>query len=143
MSHWYYKGKILTDVPKGFFGFVYLITNKESGKKYFGMTRRRKVKGQTRRKVVRSESDWRTYIGSSKTLNADIEKIGKDKFQFKILCLGQTKGQVNYMEENLQHKANVMTRDDYYNDCVGSRKFVSVKFTPESRKIILETKLPK
>ena len=148
MSHWKYRGKILSVVPEDSFGFVYLITNSISGKKYigrkyFGTTRRAKVKGKTRRKVIRKESDWRTYVGSSKSLNKDILSVGLDNFQFEILFLGETKGQVNYMEENLQHKANVMTREDYYNDCVGSRKFVSVKFTPKSKKIILETKPPK
>ena len=50
MSHWKYKGKYLKDVPEGFFGFVYLITNtlngkKYVGRKYFGTSRRVKVKG--------------------------------------------------------------------------------------------------
>ncbi len=148
MSHWKYKGKYLREVPEGFFGFVYLITNiltskKYIGRKYFGTSRRIKVKGKTRRKVVRKESDWRTYVGSSKSVLADINEYGIDKFKFQILFLGETKGQVNYMEENIQHKSDVMIRQDYYNDCVGSRKFVSVKFTEKSKKLILETKLPK
>lgn len=148
MSHWKYKGKYLREVPEGFFGFVYLITNsltskKYIGRKYFGTSRRVKVKGKTRRKVIRKESDWRTYVGSSKSVLADINEYGIDKFKFQILFLGETKGQVNYMEENIQHKSDVMIRQDYYNDCVGSRKFVSVKFTEESKKLILETKLPK
>ena len=80
MSHWKYKGKYLRDVPEGFFGFVYLITNtingrKYIGRKYFGTSRRVKVKGKTRRKIVRKESDWRSYVGSSKTVTADIEKF--------------------------------------------------------------------
>tara|TARA_R110001599_G_scaffold67850_3_gene191322 strand:+ start:8074 stop:8520 length:447 start_codon:yes stop_codon:yes gene_type:complete len=148
MSHWKYKGKYLRDVPEGFFGFVYLITNtingrKYIGRKYFGTSRRVKVKGKTRRKIVRKESDWRSYVGSSKTVTADIEKFDISKFKFEILFLGETKGQVNYMEENIQHKSDVMIRSDYYNDCVGSRKFVSVKFTDKSKELILETKLPK
>ena len=148
MSHWKYKGKPLSEVPQGFFGFVYIITNSKNGKKYigrkyFGTTRRVKVKGKTRRKIVRKESDWQTYVGSSKTLTSAIEKFGYDNFTFEILFLGETKGQVNYMEENIQHKANVMIRDDYYNDCVGSRKFVSVKFTDRSKALIFETNLPK
>ena len=148
MSHWKYKGKYLREVPEGFFGFVYLITNiltskKYIGRKYFGTSRRVKVKGKTRRKVVRKESDWRTYVGSSKSVLADINEYGIDKFKFQILFLGETKGQVNYMEENIQHKSDVMIRQDYYNDCVGSRKFVSVKFTEKSKKLNLETKLSK
>ena len=148
MSHWKYKGKYLKDVPEGFFGFVYLITNtlngkKYVGRKYFGTSRRVKVKGKTRRKVVRKESDWRTYVGSSKSVLADINEYGINKFKFQILFLGETKGQVNYMEENIQHKTNCITRSDYYNDCIGSRKFVTVKFTEKSKRLISETKLPK
>lgn len=148
MSHWKYKGKAFEVVPEEFFGFVYLITNtisdrKYIGRKYFGTTRRVKVKGKTRRKVIRKESDWRSYVGSSKSVLADVLSVGISNFKFEILFLGETRGQVNYMEENLQHKANVMTRTDYYNDCVGSRKFVSVKFTDKSKKLIMETKPPK
>jgi len=148
MSHWKYKGKAFEVVPEEFLGFVYLITNtisdrKYIGRKYFGTTRRVKVKGKTRRKVIRKESDWRSYVGSSKSVLADVLSVGISNFKFEILFLGETRGQVNYMEENLQHKANVMTRTDYYNDCVGSRKFVSVKFTDKSKKLIMETKPPK
>jgi len=148
MSHWKYKGKTFEVVPEEFLGFVYLITNtisdrKYIGRKYFGTTRRVKVKGKTRRKVIRKESDWRSYVGSSKSVLADVLSVGISNFKFEILFLGETRGQVNYMEENLQHKANVMTRTDYYNDCVGSRKFVSVKFTDKSKKLIMETKPPK
>ena len=148
MSHWKYKGKSFEVVPEGFFGFVYLITNtinskKYIGRKYFGTSRRVKVKGKTRRKIIRKESDWRTYAGSSKSVLADVNEYGIDKFKFEILFLGETKGQVNYMEENIQHKTNAITRTDYYNHCVGSRKFVTVKFTDRCKKVILETKLPK
>ena len=88
MSHWKYKGKPLSEVPQGFFGFVYIITNSKNGKKYigrkyFGTTRRVKVKGKTRRKIVRKESDWQTYVGSSKSLTADIAKFGYDNFNLK------------------------------------------------------------
>ena len=47
------------------------------GRKYFGTTRRVKVKGKKRRKVIRKDSNWRDYTGSSKILNSDIEKLGK------------------------------------------------------------------
>jgi len=141
-SHWLYKGRILNDPPEDAYGFIYQITNTVNGRiyigrKYFGKTRRVKQKGKSRRKVVRTESDWKTYIGSSKPLAADIEKLGKDKFKFEILLLGYTKGQVNYLEENIQHGMQVVMSDQYYNDCVGSRKWMSVKFTDEQRQELL------
>ena len=142
MSHWLYKGKILKEAPDNYFGFVYLITNIKSGKKYigrkyFGTTRRVKVAGKKRRKVVRKDSNWREYTGSSKVLNRDIENLGKNNFRFEILIMGETKGQVNYLEENIQHRLQVIIDDTYYNDCIGSRKWLSVKFNDKQKQQLL------
>ena len=141
-SHWLYKGQLLETPPDNAFGFIYQITNllddrKYIGRKYFGKTRRVKQKGKSRRKVVRTESDWKNYTGSSKTLSADIQQLGKENFTFEILLLGYTKGQVNYLEENVQHSLQVVMSDQYYNDCVGSRKWLSVKFTDEQMSELL------
>jgi hypothetical protein len=133
MSHWLYKGEILKKAPEEYFGFVYLIKNKKTGKKYigrkyFGTTRRVKVKGKKRRKVIRKESDWAIYEGSSKSLIQDIQKLGKNHFEFTILIMGETKGQVNYLEENIHHKFHVSANKDFYNDCIGPRRFAKVRF---------------
>ena len=140
MSHWLYKNKILEEAPDGSFGFVYCITNTKSGKmyigrKYLGKTRRVKQKGKSRRKVIRKDSDWRSYIGSSKTLQ---EHINNDKtlFKFEILAFGKTKGQVNYMEENIHHKFHVAYSAKFYNDCIGPRRFARVKLDKEVIKTI-------
>ena len=137
-SHWLHDGSILENAPENTQGFVYIILNKINNKKYIGRkyfysTRRVKKKGSKRRKVVRKESDWKQYVGSSKTLVSDIEKYGRDNFTFHILAFGETKGQVNYLEENLQHKFDVLTtrnsngEKDFYNDSIGSRKFISIR----------------
>ena len=146
LSHWLYKGKPLTEVPQKQFGFVYLITNLNSsqmyiGRKYFESKRRKKVKGKKRRTIVRTETDWSTYTGSSKTLNKDIAKTGKDKFKFEILVLGETRGQVNYLEENIHHKFHVVARDKFYNDCIGPRRFANVRLSEEVFKSINKLKL--
>ena len=146
MSHWLYKGDEFLDSPEDYFGFVYLITNIKSGKKYigrkyFGTTRRVKVKGKKRRKVIRKDSNWKEYTGSSKSLNGDIENLGKKNFIFEILILGETKGQVNYLEENLHHRYHVSSKPEYYNDCIGPRRFARVRFTSETEKKINEIKL--
>ena len=141
MSHWLYKNKILEKVPQDIFGFVYLITNlktnkKYIGRKYFYSTRRIKVKGRKTRKVVRKESNWKTYVGSNKNLTLDIEKIGIKNFKFEILIMTETKGQTNYLEENIQHKMNVLTNENFYNSSIGSRKFISVKFSNKAKNLI-------
>ena len=140
MSHWLYKNKILEEAPEGVFGFVYLITNIKTGKKYigrkyFGKTRRVKKKGTKRRKVIRKDSDWRTYIGSSKILQESITKR-KSNFKFEILAFGKTKGQVNYIEENLHHKFHVSVSEDFYNDCIGPRRFARVSIDKTTIKAI-------
>tara|TARA_B110000858_G_scaffold180034_1_gene217276 strand:+ start:1616 stop:2053 length:438 start_codon:yes stop_codon:yes gene_type:complete len=145
MSHWLYNNTIIEEAPTGSFGFVYLITNIKSGKmyigrKYLGKTRRVKQKGKSRRKVIRKDSDWRTYIGSSKTLQEHINK-NKSNFQFKILAFGKTKGQVNYMEENLHHKFHVVHSKEFYNDCIGPRRFARVNLDKEVISIINKIQL--
>ena len=145
-SHWLYNNELLTEVPSKAFGFVYMITNTLTGKmyigrKYFVSKRRKKVKGKKRRTIVRTETDWSTYTGSSKTLNKDIAKTGKDKFKFEILVLGETRGQVNYLEENIHHKFHVVARDKFYNDCIGPRRFANVRLSEEVFKSINKLKL--
>ena len=146
MNHWLYKNKTLEEAPEGYFGFVYIITNLKSGRKYigrkyFGTTRRVKVAGKKRRKVIRKDSNWREYTGSSKELNQDIKQLGMWQFRFEILILGRTKGQVNYLEENLHHKFHVSSKSEYYNDCIGPRRFARVKFTNSVENQINEIKL--
>jgi hypothetical protein len=141
MSHWLYEGKNFDTIPNGHFGFIYLITNLSSGRKYIGRKyfysiRRKKVAGRKTRKVIKKESDWKSYVGSNKTLTIDINRLGKKDFKFEILCFGETRGQTNYLEENIQHRMNVLLDDDYYNGSIGSRKFISVKFSNKAKKLI-------
>ena len=142
MSHWLYNGEPFTEVPEKAFGFVYKITNTKTGKKYLGrkqfnstrrkpLTKKQKEAGRVKRTVIRSESDWQTYTGSNTTLNEDIEKNSKNIFLFEILVVCYTKGQCNYIEENLQHKFNVVWDDSWYNDSVGSGKWMTVKLTDD------------
>ena len=141
MSHWLYKNKTLKEAPEGYFGFVYLITNIKSGRKYigrkyFGTTRRVKVAGKKRRKVIRKDSNWKEYTGSSKELNQDIKTLGMLHFRFEILILGKTKGQVNYLEENIHHRFHVASSYEFYNDCIGPRRFANVKLDEDVHDII-------
>ena len=142
-SHWIYKGTILETPPENAFGFVYRVENLLGnkiyiGRKYFGKTRRIAKKGKTRKTVIRSESDWRTYTGSCKELNSDIERLGKENFRFEIIIICETKGQVNFSEESLQHKYNVLIDPKYYNSNIGNRKSMSIKMSEQFKKDLME-----
>ena len=126
---WYYKGTTFTSDDIGdFFGYVYLITNKSTGKKYIGrkyFVQKRKPKGGKRR--VTSESDWKKYYGSSPELKADISRYGKDNVSREILSLHETLGKVNYEETKQLFLNNVLMEslDDgtpmYYNSNILGR----------------------
>tara|TARA_R110000751_G_scaffold131843_1_gene234184 strand:+ start:2037 stop:2501 length:465 start_codon:yes stop_codon:yes gene_type:complete len=144
MSHWTLNGNPFTEVPDKAFGFVYCITNTNTGKKYLGrkqftstrrkpLTKTQKKAGRVKRTVIKSDSGWGSYTGSNTLLNEDIKNIGINIFLFEILVVCYTKGQCNYIEETLQHKYNVVWDDNYYNDAVGSGKWMTVKL-PESVK---------
>ena len=126
---WYYKGTTFTSDDIGdFFGYVYLITNKTTGKKYIGrkyFVQKRKPKGGKRR--VTSESDWKKYYGSSPELKADVSRYGKTNFSREILSLHTTLGKVNYEETRQLFVNNVLMEalDDgtpmYYNSNILGR----------------------
>jgi len=128
---WQYQG-IEWQPPEGFshedvYGFVYLITNRATGKKYVGkkffwskktlpITKTRK-----RRKRLLVESDWRTYYGSNKHLQQDVLKQGPDMFFREILHLCKTKGECAYLETKEQFDREVLLTDDYYNGIISCK----------------------
>ena len=108
---WYYKGTAFTSDDIGdFFGYVYCITNKTTGKKYIGrkyFVQKRKPKGGKRK--VTSESDWKKYYGSSPELKADVSEFGRSNFSREILSLHTTLGKTNYEETRQLFVNNVLT----------------------------------
>jgi hypothetical protein len=67
------------------------------------------------------ETDWKSYTSSSNQLNRDIEKLGKDKFKFKILRWCNSKWELAYNETRLQFEEEVLLREDYYNGIISVR----------------------
>ena len=126
---WLYQGTAFTSNEIGdFFGYVYCITNLQSGKKYIGrkyFIQRRKPR--TGKRKVTSESDWKKYYGSSEELKQDIKKYGRNIFRREILSLHPTKGTVNFEETKQLFLNNVLTEalDDgtpaYYNSNILGR----------------------
>lgn len=113
--------------PDVLYGFVYLITNRATGKKYIGkkffwssktlpITKTRK-----RRKRLKVESDWRTYYGSNKHLIKDVEDMGEDFFYREIIHLCKSKGELSYLEAKEQFDRDALLSEDYYNGIIQCR----------------------
>ena len=121
---WTYQGTTFTSNDiNSFFGYVYRITNLQTGKQYIGrkyFTQRRKPRGGKRK--VTSESDWKSYYGSSKELKDDVKRLGRSVFKREIISLHLTKGWTNYEETRQLFLNNVLSEDEnYYNSNILGR----------------------
>ena len=124
---WFFQGQEIIELPEECVGFVYIITNTLTGRKYIGKklakfskTTYKTVKlknGKKKRKKIKGkiESDWQTYYGSSPNLTADIEKLGKENFHREILHYCTSKAQTSYLEAKEQFDRRVLETDEYYN----------------------------
>ena len=124
---WLYQGNPVDLLPEECIGFVYLITNNTTGRKYIGKklakfskTTYKTVKlknGKKKKKKIRSkiDSDWRDYYGSNIELNKDVETLGKENFTREILYYCKSKAECSYIEAREQFTHRVLESTDYYN----------------------------
>jgi hypothetical protein len=130
---WIYKNDTIEELPEDCIGFVYLIENLETGRKYIGKklakfskTTYRVVKlknGTKKKKKIRSKinSDWMDYYGSSVELNKDVELLGKEQFKREILFYCKSKAECSYVEAREQFIHKVLESDQYYNGQISCR----------------------
>jgi Putative endonuclease segE, GIY-YIG domain len=120
--NWLYNEIDFTEEQIGeFYGFVYLITNLQSGRKYIGKkffysSKTKQVKGKKKRYKV--FSDWQTYYGSNAELVKDVLELGSENFKREILHLCKTKGDCGYLEAKEQFSNGVLESNDYYNSWI-------------------------
>ena len=124
---WLFESQEVAEIPEEYIGFVYLITNNVTGKKYIGKklskfakTTYRTVKlknGNKKKKRIRSkiDSDWQTYYGSNDELNRDVETLGPENFTREILYYCKSKAECSYIEAREQFARRVLESDEYYN----------------------------
>ena len=119
---WTYNGSViteLTDMPEGTIGFIYKITNVETGEYYVGKknvlsVRKRKFgkkeiaaltdKRKKHWEMVTKESDWKTYRSSNDTVKnwpMDISKL-------EILRFCSSKKSLTYYELQEQFAHDVL-----------------------------------
>jgi hypothetical protein len=130
---WIYQGTQIDTLPEDCVGFVYLITNNVSGRKYIGKklakfakTTYKVVKlknGTKKKKKIRSkvDSDWQEYYGSNEQLNKDVETLGKENFTREIIFYCKSKAECSYIEAREQFRHQVLESADYYNGQISVR----------------------
>jgi hypothetical protein len=132
---WIYDKETITDisqVPQGAIGFIYLLTNIETGKFYIGKknlyTERTKHLGkkelearsdkrQSKKKKVIKESDWLNYNSSNELINKEIEQ--GELFSKEIIEFCYNKKQLTYYEVYYQFKYDVLRENSYNSNIQG------------------------
>jgi hypothetical protein len=120
-------------------GFVYRITNIQTGKFYIGrkslysnvkkkLTKKElsELSGPGRKptkKLVTSESNWMVYWGSNKGILQEIKEEGTSMFRREILKFCFNKKQLTYWELHYQCVENVLLTDKSYNDNILAKFF--------------------
>jgi len=125
---WLYKSEELKDedIPDKAFGFIYLITERTTGKRYIGRklltsAARRTVKGKV--KKYRKESDWRDYWSSSPFLIEHIESEGTVNFTREILMFTPNRSQLNYLEEKFLYMVGALESEEWFNSNIRSKMY--------------------
>ena len=124
---WTYENKLFDEAPDEYQGFVYLITELDTGKKYIGKKNFWRPKTlpknskRNRRIRTRVESDWRDYYGSSKEVQQLVEDKGTENYSREILHLCKSKGTMSYYEAKIQFQYDVLLSDEYYNEFIGCK----------------------
>ena len=141
---WLYEGKPFTpdyeDLDPEYVGFVYQITDTETGQIYVGQKRFHKPKTlpitKTRKRRVKTvvESDWRDYFSSSQTIKENVEAGLSSRYEREILRFGYSKGDLHILEAIEQINRGVLWDDKYLNGIINIRvhkKHISNKLKEE------------
>ena len=131
---WTYKGSYITelsDMPEGTIGFIYKITNGQTGQYYIGKKnvasiRKRNFgkkeialltdKRMKRYEMVTKESDWKTYRSSNKNVSEWFTDSSNDKLQLEILRFCSSTKSLTYYELQEQFAHDVLGDENALND---------------------------
>lgn len=126
---WVYNRKVFTEEDiEDNIGFIYLITELDTQKQYIGKkiffnkVSKKPLKGKTRRRISKKQSDWQDYYGSNEELKLLVAQKGKDNYRREILRLCKSKSSMGYWETyEIFTRHALLKPDDYFNSWVSTR----------------------
>lgn len=124
---WLYKGQFIEEIPESEtkpYGFIYIITQISTNKKYIGRKYFTKAGYKTvkkKKKRIRVESDWKKYWSSSPSLLQEVENAGEADFTKEIVKLCYSKSECSYYETKLIFETDAIISEKYYNDWVSCK----------------------
>lgn len=131
---WIYNKECLEVPPKGYYGFIYVITD-DKGKKYWGkkafthksktkLSKKARVGTRKRYNIGTKDSKWLEYWGSCKPLLAYITEKGDTQgFTREIIKLCENRQSLAYWELAILIENKVLFRDDCWNGNVAAKYF--------------------
>jgi len=138
------KGVVEMPIAVKFGGYVYCTLDTTTGKQYIGKKaffhKQNKKLGKKElatlpvargkkpsKKLVISESDWKTYYGSS----LEVKKLPKENLKRYVYKLCKTSKQLTYWETKYLFQYNVLEDDRYLNDNILGKFFRKDLFEAE------------
>ena len=125
LGHW--RTNLVINESNLPYGFIYIITNTITGKKYIGKKQMKSVKkmaplkGKKNKRHKEIETDWKVYTSSSNDVNEEIIKYGKENFTFEIVRCCDSKFELAYYEAKLQFENDVLLTNSFYNGIINCR----------------------
>ena len=132
----------ISSFPKDCFGFVYRVLHKPTGRYYIGkkvLYYNRKVKiGKKERalwegvgrpptfKTVTKESDWKSYYGSHTEITKIIKENRQHEFDREILEFAYNKKHLTYLEIKWLFKESALENENYLNDNILGKFFITI-----------------
>lgn len=108
-------------------GFVYRIYDENAhrwyiGKKtFYNQVTRPPLKGKTRKRRSKVESDWQNYFGSNAELTAEVNRLGVHHFHREVWHLCRSKSEMTYLETKEIFAHDAVISDRYYNGWVAAK----------------------
>jgi hypothetical protein len=106
---WKFNGNIVTEesTPEGAVGFVY---------KMIHIPRLKPLKGKTRKRVVRSASDWEKYYSSNEWIKSEVKEGRAGDFEREIIQFCFSKKSLSYYEIKWQFHYDVLANEQAINE---------------------------